>query len=163
MMKKRWLTPLILCATFFACIPILQQAAPFSLLSVKSGSMAPALPTHSVIAISKNNQHFFQPGDVITYHADNRLITHRILHVGYDDHVYYQTKGDANHSPDNYRVRHQDVYGRVVYVTPPALSSFISFINAPKTIRVTLALFFTLLIPIIFNAHKKVRMLGKET
>ncbi|MBS4030889.1 MAG: signal peptidase I [Clostridiales bacterium] len=163
-MKKPALTQLIpLCIAFFVFITVLVLTSPYKLLAVKSGSMAPALPTHSVIAITKNNQHLFLPGEIITYHTDGRLITHRIIHVGFDGDVYYQTKGDANHSPDSYHVRRPDVYGRVIYVTSPTLSAFISLLYSPKTIRAILILFFILLFPVIFNFHKNIRKLGKET
>lgn len=163
MKKRRLLQLIIICTAFFVFIPILQQVLPYKLLVVKSGSMAPALPIHSVIAVTKKNQHLFQPGEIITYYTDGRLITHRIINVGYDGDIYYQTKGDANRFPDNYHVRRQDVYGRVVFVTSPTLSALLSLLNSPKSIRSILILFFILLFPAIISTQKNARKLGKET
>lgn len=163
MKRRRLIQLIVLCTAFYVFFPVLQQVLPYKLLAVKSGSMAPALPTHSVIAITEWDQHLLQPGEIITYHKDGRLITHRIMHVGFDGDIYYQTKGDANRFPDSYHVRRQDIYGRVTYVTSPTLSAFISLLNSPKIIRVILILFFILLFPVIFSICKNARKLGKET
>ncbi len=138
--KRIFLMLVVLCALLFAITPATRDLVPYTLFSVKSGSMAPAIPTHSIIAVKTKDKHIFNPYEIITYYRGDRLITHRILSVGYEGEIYYQTKGDANSIPDTYHVRHQDIYGKVVFVTPPALSAFICTFENPKTVRIILTL-----------------------
>ncbi len=116
----------------------------YALLCVQSGSMAPALPVHAVITVDRQQAFPLNRGDIITYRSgDGRLITHRVVGAGFDGAFYYITKGDANLSTDPYPVRENDIFGRVIFVTPPKLAAFIRFLSSPTASR-TVALLFLL-------------------
>lgn len=69
----------------------------YSGMSVISGSMEPAYSVGDYLLVKQDNQHL-QVGDVVTYRADEMLITHRITEIV--DENYVVTKGDANNAPD---------------------------------------------------------------
>ncbi|MBS4022216.1 MAG: signal peptidase I [Dethiobacter sp.] len=119
----------------------------YSLLTVKTGSMKPALSTNAVIVVDKQRNTLFNTGDIITFHAgDGRLITHRIVAAGFDGDVYYITKGDANRSSDLQPVRRYDIFGRVIFVTPAFLALFIHFLRSPAALYTLLGLFLIMLV-----------------
>jgi len=93
-------------ALYATAVPLLIQRSGVELVTLTSGSMEPTFPTGSTITISTpQDPAALQPGDVITFRAlgNGTVITHRILErvdspsLG---QVHYQTKGDANDSPD---------------------------------------------------------------
>ena len=61
---------------------------------VGSGSMQPAIPTHSLIATVKVPYEDLKIGDIITYRIGNLTFTHRIVEIAENGNVI--TAGDAN-------------------------------------------------------------------
>ena len=119
----------------------------FSLLTVKSGSMSPVMATHSLIVVDKKKVFPLYTGDVITFHAaDGRLITHRIVAIGFDGDPYYITKGDANRSTDLAPVRQNDLYGRVVFITPASFIVITRFLRSSAAFYTLCGLFLILLV-----------------
>jgi signal peptidase I len=102
-------------------LSLLLCTVPVRLLYVASGSMEPAMPTGSVIAVRTRPGYFLEPGQVITYERDSILITHRVIETGHDGSFYYITKGDANLAEDAEPVRHQQIVGTVVFISPRSL------------------------------------------
>lgn len=95
---------------------------------VQSGSMQPAMATGDLIFTFPNAQ--YRPGDIITFLDTDRdlVVTHRVTETTTTGQtVTYQTKGDANESPDTNRVAHENVYGKMMLRLPYAgyMSSFI--------------------------------------
>lgn len=90
--------------------------APGSVLIVLSGSMAPVLNAGDLI-INRRVVDVPQPGTIITYEHEGKLITHRVVEVFPDG---LRTKGDANSEPDAWLVPFTAVRGvawiRVRYV-----------------------------------------------
>ncbi len=83
---------------------------------VQTGSMAPAIPTGSVVIIWPAE--LYKEGDVITFQrTESRLeapITHRITSVSVMEGEYiYRTKGDANSGVDAEPVEASEVIGKV--------------------------------------------------
>jgi signal peptidase len=113
---------------------IFLSSTPLRLFFVASGSMEPDIPTGSIIAVKSNPQSVLEPGLVITYQKDNILITHRIVDIGHDGSFYYITKGDANLGPDPEPVRHHQVTGKVVFVTPPFMAPALRYFRKPRVI-----------------------------
>lgn len=75
-------------------------------LAVQSGSMEPAIPTHSLVFVEEVPAEDVAVGDVITFQTpvSGRRVTHRVV----DRHRqagkwYFETKGDANPSADDWR------------------------------------------------------------
>lgn len=74
----------------------------YQLKTVLSGSMEPGIQTGSIIAVKPGGDMTrFVENDVITFQADQKLITHRIIEVIQSgEHMIYKTKGDNNNGPD---------------------------------------------------------------
>lgn len=91
----------------------------FRLLVVTSGSMEPAIPAGSLIAlIPKDN---YASGDIISFNeaGDKVTTTHRISQVEeIDGRIRYVTKGDRNEEEDLSLVYFNKVVGKVVVVIP---------------------------------------------
>lgn len=95
------------------------------LFVVRSGSMAPALPTGSLVVVGQKDS--YNTNDIITYltEADanarnaNRTVTHRIVDVK-DGEIgrSYITKGDVNDVADREAVPASQVLGRVLWHIP---------------------------------------------
>ena len=81
---------------------------PYQALVVRSGSMAPTIPTGSVVFYKKVSAENVQVGDVIVFDkpgAQNEKVTHRVYKISNDANGrYFTTKGDANGVPDDWRV-----------------------------------------------------------
>jgi signal peptidase len=81
---------------------------PYQALVVESGSMAPTIPTGSVVFYTKRAATAVKVGDVIVFSkpgAANEKVTHRVYAVKRSaTGRYFVTKGDANGAPDDWRV-----------------------------------------------------------
>jgi signal peptidase len=81
---------------------------PYEALIVRSGSMAPTIPTGSVVFYSKKAADKVKVGDIIVFNRPgvaNEKVTHRVYKIqSSDTGRYFVTKGDANGTPDDWRV-----------------------------------------------------------
>lgn len=81
---------------------------PYQALIVRSGSMSPIIPTGSIVLYKKVNATDVKVGDVIVFDkpgATNEKVTHRVYKIGVGPTGRYAiTKGDANGTPDDWRV-----------------------------------------------------------
>ncbi|HET8606862.1 MAG TPA: signal peptidase I [Gaiellaceae bacterium] len=81
---------------------------PYQALVVRSGSMAPTIPTGSIVFYRKVAAKDVKVGDVIVFsHPDDpsERVTHRVYRIGSSaTGRYFVTKGDANGAPDDWRV-----------------------------------------------------------
>lgn len=81
---------------------------PYQALVVRSGSMAPTIPTGSVVFYKKVDAKDVAVGDVIVFSRPDQpseRVTHRVYSIGRSDTGrYFTTKGDANGTPDAWRV-----------------------------------------------------------
>ncbi|QSO50081.1 signal peptidase I [Alicyclobacillus mengziensis] len=103
---------------------------------VMSGSMEPQIHTGSVIFDKPNvNVSNLKVGDVITFRApdqeygpDEMIITHRISKVEHQNgQLMFQTKGDANDSPDPSLVPANNVVAQYDNMTIPYLGYYLTF------------------------------------
>jgi len=96
--------------------------------------MEPTFQTGSIISIKlKNNQTIYQKGDVITFHKDKELITHRITEVQKKSgKVMYKTKGDNNNAQDLWVVSSEDVVGKYTGLTIPYLGYAMDFTKSKE-------------------------------
>lgn len=105
-------TLVILLVTFIvlglAAITIGPRLFPYQALVVRSGSMAPAIPTGSIVFYRPIEATSVKVGDVIVFSEPgqpNTKVTHRVYSIGNSANgEYFITKGDANGSPDDWRV-----------------------------------------------------------
>lgn len=94
---------------------------PLDARAVLTGSMAPAIPTGSVVFVYPSER--YVEGDIITFkRIESSLeipITHRVVEVKEEDgQTYYVTKGDANERADANLVRRDEVSGKVIAHVP---------------------------------------------
>ncbi len=94
---------------------------------VLTGSMEPNIKQGSLVFTKK--QQNYTTGDVIAYTAGNVTITHRIVGVEKSGGILsYQTRGDANNTPDNTLVSTKSVIGKAEN-SIPYVGSFILFLK----------------------------------
>ena len=108
---------------------------PISLYTILTTSMEPNINRNDVIVdLTIKNPEDIKVGDVITFVSTSSLtkgmvITHRVINVKQDANGYsYQTKGDANLSPDTSYVPFSNVNGKVLFRIPKLglLQSFLA-------------------------------------
>lgn len=131
-------------AGYFGLIP---QIKP---LVVQSGSMEPSIKTGSVVFTQKSPD--YKKDDVISFSPNNdkNLVTHRIFSF---DGTYFQTKGDANEEEDFWKIKPDQIKGKVVLYIP-YLGYGVDFAKQPK------GFIFLVIIPatiIIYEELKTIR------
>ena len=119
---------------------------PYQALIVRSGSMSPTIPTGSIVFYKKIAATKVKVGDVIVFDKPGEAsekVTHRVYEIGHSaTGEYYITKGDANGTPDDWRV-------------PAVGTGWISFFHVPSAgyvlvyLQSTLARLLLLVIPAI--------------
>jgi len=81
---------------------------PYQALIVRSGSMSPTIPTGSIVFYTKIPANQVKVGDIIVFNKPgdpNEKVTHRVYKIGQSaTGLYFITKGDANGTPDDWRV-----------------------------------------------------------
>jgi len=81
---------------------------PYQALVVRSGSMAPTIPTGSIVFYRQIAAGDVKVGDVIVFSKPgdpNERVTHRVYEIAKDaTGPYFLTKGDANGAPDDWHV-----------------------------------------------------------
>lgn len=81
---------------------------PYQALIVRSGSMSPTIPTGSIVFYTKIPSAQVKVGDVIVFTKPGdttEKVTHRVYQIGHSaTGEYFITKGDANGTPDDWRV-----------------------------------------------------------
>lgn len=91
-----------------AAISLGPKVLPYQALVVRSGSMEPTIPTGSVVFYEKRAAAKVKVGDVIVFAKPgqpNEKVTHRVYQIGSaPTGRYFVTKGDANGTPDDWRV-----------------------------------------------------------
>ena len=111
----------------------------FSQIIVISGSMQPDIKAGDLIIIQE--QAMYREKDIITYHEDEALITHRIIGI---DQTGVITRGDANNANDAPVVL-SDIEGKVVLCIPGG-GNFILFLRKPLGILTIICIAFVLYI-----------------
>lgn len=89
--------------------------------AVLSGSMEPEVMTGSLVVTRPIAPETIGMGDIITFYsstASENLITHRVVGIGQSSSIYFETKGDANNSPDPFTVPARNVVGKVSFHAP---------------------------------------------
>lgn len=115
----------------FSVLPINRlpggQALNFKVMTVISGSMAPAIKMGSVVIVKPvpstgSGQADYKIGDVITfgpYSKTKAPTSHRIYDIKVvDGQPVYITKGDANNAPDAREIKKSDILGKVLFSVP---------------------------------------------
>ena len=80
----------------------------YSVFTVATGSMEPAIKQNDVIIVKKENE--YNVDDITTFISDNAFVTHRIISIKGHEIV---TKGDANNAKDAI-IKDTDIIGKVI-------------------------------------------------
>lgn len=120
---------------------------------VLTGSMEPEIPRGAEIVSVRTAPEKLKVGDVITFRAQEQAIsgytnTHRIIDIRYEEsenRYYFQTKGDANRSADEYLVPQEDVYGKMVFHT----GSLIIFLYLLRVLQTPAGLLLLVVVPVL--------------
>jgi signal peptidase I len=144
---------------FLAC---LVAAAAFLLLArdvyvVQSPSMKPTLRPGDVVVVKPANG-LVEPGQVITYEMQGKLITHRVVRVE-GDTVY--TKGDAADEEDAWRIDRSAIRGQMDFRIPYG-GYVILFLRQPLGFLSVLALSVLLFLGIEGGERREKRRPGKR-
>ncbi|MDD2978632.1 MAG: signal peptidase I [Hespellia sp.] len=104
-----------------ACIPLtVPKVFGYHIYTVISGSMAPAIPTGSLVYIKNLPADDIQKEDVIAFYGEmdtTSIITHRVVSNS-KNMGQFITKGDANKEKDMNPVKYDNYIGKVVLSVP---------------------------------------------
>jgi signal peptidase I len=108
---------------FFVGFSLFTHLAPLTgrqLFIVGGGSMEPSIPLGSLVIVTPTDARTVGVGDVLTIRADNGVVfTHRVTRVvDLPDGRFFETKGDANQTPDNGLVPARAVVGAADQYVP---------------------------------------------
>ncbi len=95
--------------------------AGYQMYVVLSGSMNPAFNTGSLVFVKPTEPTEIVEGDIITFSSSsdaNRLTTHRVVGLNWDNGLSFITRGDANNVNDPSPVPSENVVGRVTGSVP---------------------------------------------
>ncbi len=109
------------------CIPYIFGYYP---LVVLTGSMEPTYKIGSIIYYHQVPENELKIGDPITFKLSNgTIVTHRINDITDNE---YQTKGDANDTPDTLKINYNNILGRVSKTAIPFIGYGAYFITSHK-------------------------------
>jgi len=115
----------VLCFLVFVTIVLVSGLFKYSLSSIASNSMYPAIKKGDAIIVRKLNEkekENLKVGDIIAFNEDDFIITHRIIEI--KDGIYV-TKGDNNNIEDTNRREKNDIVGiiiaRIPYIGYPSV------------------------------------------
>jgi signal peptidase I len=95
-------------AASLLAVTIGPKVLPYQALVVRSGSMSPTIRTGSIVFYKKMNADKVKVGDIIVFDKPgqtNEKVTHRVYKISNGPTGrYFTTKGDANGTPDSWRV-----------------------------------------------------------
>lgn len=118
---------LILLSYILICIPYIYGYHP---LVVLTGSMTPTYKIGSIIYYHKVPEIDLKIGDPITFKLSNgTIVTHRINDIIDNE---YQTKGDANDTPDALNIKYSNILGRVSKIAIPFIGYGVYYITSHK-------------------------------
>lgn len=122
-----------------AIVIYLAIAAPvvagFHPVVVLSGSMEPVFPVGSIIYYHPCNFENLKAGDIVTFKAENSLVTHRITVVNRISRTI-NTKGDNNPTEDPVPVEESEIAGRAAGFAIPYAGYFVMNGKKPAAIAV---------------------------
>ena len=98
---------------------------PYRVYVIHTGSMSPAIPPRSAVLVRTGE---YRVGQVITFREHGLIVTHRL--VAFDRDGTAITKGDADRSPDPWRVPRANIIGGVV-VAPQLVGFALVYLRQP--------------------------------
>lgn len=126
-LRTIWLGACVLAVVGALALVLVCAALKLAPIAVRSGSMAPRLPVHTLLLVEQVPASNVRVGDVITFDPPGPppRTTHRVVERSFrNGRWYFRTKGDANPRPDDWRIgqMHPAAYERgITYGTKPAV------------------------------------------
>lgn len=108
--------------------------AGWQLQPVLTASMSPTYPVGSLLVVGAIDPSEVREGMAVTFDdpaSPGRLVTHRVVRVREADGLFFDTKGDANASPDPFPVPARSIRGRVLWHVP-VLGYAVDFLQWPR-------------------------------
>ena len=97
--------------------------------NIVSNSMEPEIKINDVLIVKKCEPKDFMKGDIITFHKDNKTISHRIIKIiELSNDREFITQGDNNEIPDDGVVKTNQVYGKTIGKIPK-IGNFVEYIQ----------------------------------
>lgn len=138
----------------------------YQLFVVESGSMKPNIDIGSVLLVQPPSQvkkiaaplptPVFHRGDIVTYLSGNNPITHRVVGVEESGNQFtYQTKGDANRTPDQGKVSEKQILGKII-LTIPYLGHAVNFA------KTQMGYIFLIVVPITLIIYSEILAISSE-
>jgi signal peptidase I len=117
------------------CLSFGAQLSGREALVIRGGSMQPAIPLGAIVIVERVDPAAVRVGDVISVRGDNEVVyTHRVTSIGeLDGQRAFQTRGDANATPEPTAVPASNVIGRVVLMVP-ALGFIVALVGTSSGI-----------------------------
>lgn len=114
---------------------------------IRGGSMAPAIPLGALVFAEPVDPATVKPNDIITFRTDNGLVfTHRVVSVAESGgERQFQTRGDANATPDPVPVPATAVLGQLTFMLPAA-GYVVALLELPSGVLCVLCLLCSLLL-----------------
>lgn len=128
----------------------------YKVFTVMSGSMSPAIHTGSMIFAKPMND--YGVGDIVARKTDSSKITvtHRIISKEEkDEEIFFQTKGDANESPDMENTRQKDIVGKV-FLSVPLLGYPVAYA------KTTPGIILLIIVPAVIIIYDEILKIKKE-
>ena len=114
-------TVLVIMIVFMAVTLVGMRLIGWQVFTVVSGSMEPTYSVGDMIYVKPVEPEDIKAGDVITFVMNENLVvgTHRVTEVEQrEEHLYFNTKGDANDTVDAAAVMDENVLGEPVFAIP---------------------------------------------
>ena len=129
---------MVLCAVFLLGSRLLG----YRVFTVLSGSMEPVYSPGDLIYVKEVDPRSVEKGDIITFVMNEQLAvaTHRVIDIeeGKDGVLYFQTKGEANETPDVDPVHENNLIGTPQF-SIPFLGYVSNFLQTPPGLYITIA------------------------
>ncbi len=130
----------------------------YRLFSVQSGSMEPTIKVGSIVLVKPQSN--YRKGDIVTVtDPQNRRspVTHRIFSIEEATAgATFQTKGDANKTPDAEKRLQKDILGKVYFSIP-----YLGYVSSYSKTRD--GLIFLVIIPVTIIVYSEMVTIKNET
>lgn len=98
---------------------------PYRLFIVHTGSMSPTFASTSAVIVHTGE---YRVGEPVSFTENGDIVTHRLISIAEDGSIV--TKGDANATPDPWKLTTKDILGGVVSDIPH-LGYWLQFLKNP--------------------------------
>lgn len=127
-------------------------------LIVQTGSMENTINAGDLIFIKKTNTDSIEEGDIISFHDDDFIVTHRVISIDINEahKIEFTTKGDANNTEDTFPVTEENLIGIYAFRFK-GLGKFFAFMQNTNAFIILAGILLILLITLELKQNKMVK------